>query len=452
MHQAEFKQPLSHRRVLVLAGPIMLSNISVPLVGAVDTAVVGRLPDPAAIGAVALGALIFSILYWGFGFLRMGTTGFIARAVGAGDRQQLLDTLLRVLVIAAAMGICIVLLGVPIIQFALYLLEGTAQVETLTRDYALIRIWSAPATLSIYVFTGVFIGMHNTWYAFALQLILNITNVVLDLVFVLVLDLGVEGVATATLIAEYLAVCFGVYFLRHQIRQAFELIDIKRLLDRTALKKLFQANSDIFIRTLGVTFAFAYFTAESARLGEVILAANAILMHLQSIMAYTLDGFAHAAEALTGSAYGASKRKEFKRAVLLTSYWAAIMAFIITLIYWMFGSAILSLFTDIDSVLQISNLYLPWLIILPLLSIWSFQFDGIFIGSGYTREMRNAMVVSVVAYLALLSFLVPWLGNHGLFLGLSLFMVLRAVTLAFYYPRILRSFSNQTPTPEQSVG
>lgn len=440
MYKAEFNQPLSHRRVWMLAGPIMLSNISVPLVGAVDTAVVGRLPDPAAIGAVALGALIFSMLYWGFGFLRMGTTGFIARAVGAGDHQQLLDTLLRVLVIAAGMGLCIVLLGVPIIQFALFLLEGSTQVEAMTRDYAIIRIWSAPATLTIYVFTGVFIGMHNTWYAFVLQLILNITNVVLDLVFVLVLDMGVEGVAIATLIAEYLAVFCGFYLLRTQIRQAIELIDLKRLLDRSALKQLFQANSDIFIRTLGVTFAFAYFTAESARLGEVILAANAILMHLQSIMAYALDGFAHAAEALTGSAYGASKRKAFKRAVLLTSYWAAIMAFIITLIYWVFGSAILSLFTDIDSVLQNSNVYLPWLIILPLLSIWSFQLDGIFIGSGFTPEMRNAMVISVVLYLILLSFLVPWLGNHGLFLGLSLFMVLRAVTLACYYPRILRSF------------
>ena len=170
-------------------------------------------------------------------------------------------------------------------------------------------------------------------------------------------------------------------------------------------------------------------------------------MHLQSIMAHALDGFAHAAEALTGSAYGASKRREFKRAVLLTSYWAAIMALTMMLVYWVFGSAILSLFTNINSVLQNANVYLPWLIILPLLSIWSFQLDGIFIGSGFTREMRNAMVVSVVLYLILLSVLVPWLGNHGLFLGLSLFMVLRAVTLGFYYPRILRSFKKQDLTP-----
>ncbi len=429
-------QALSHRRVWVLAGPIMLSNISVPLVGAVDTAVVGRLPDPTAIGAVALGALIFSIIYWGFGFLRMGTTGFIARALGAGDRQQLLDILLRVLVIAIGMGACVVALRFPIVQIALYVLDGGEQVETLTRDYALIRVWSAPATLSIYVFSGVFIGMHNSWHAFLLQLILNVINILLDILFVIGFEMGVEGVAIATLIAEYVAVGIGVYLLRKQLKEAIRQFDIKRLLDKKAMKQLLQANSDIFIRTLGVTFAFAYFTAESARQGEVILAANAILMHLQNIMAYALDGFAHAAEALTGSAYGASRRREFQRAVFLTSYWAAIMAFLMTLAYGLFGNTILSLFTDIESVLVSAFEYLPWLIISPLLSIWSFQLDGIFIGSGYTREMRNAMLISVILYLLLLSILVPWLGNHGLFLGLSLFMVLRAITLGFYYPRI----------------
>ena len=249
--------------------------------------------------------------------------------------------------------------------------------------------------------------------------------------------------AIATLISEYLAAGFGFYLLRKQLKEAIQLVDIKRLANKKALKQLIQANGNIFIRTLGVTFAFAYFTAESARLGEVILAANAILMHLNSIMAYALDGFAHAAEALSGSAYGASKRREFKRAVFLTSYWAAILALVITLLYWIFGSIVLALFTDIEPVLQTAQEYLPWLIIAPLLSIWSFQLDGIFIGSGYTREMRNAMVVSVVLYFLLLELLVPWLGNHGLYLSLSLFMVLRAITLGFYYPRILRDLQRR---------
>lgn len=423
----------------MLAGPIMLSNISVPLVGAVDTAVVGHLPEPTAIGAVALGALIFSFLYWGFSFLRMGTTGFIARAFGAGDHQVLSDTLLRVIFMALFFGGAIILLSSPLIDLSLYLLESSEPVERLTADYALIRIWSAPATLCIYVFTGVFIGMHNTARAFALQLVLNITNVLLDIVFVVGLELGVEGVALATLIAEYLAAGFGFYLLRSSIRHALEQISYPRLFDRSALLALMKANGDIFIRTLCLTFGFAYFTMESARFGEVVLAANAILLHLQSIMAYALDGFAHAAEALTGSAYGAGRRHIFKRAVKLTSLWAAIIAVIISLGYWVLGDLILALFTSIDSVLETASIYLPWMIIAPVLSIWSFQLDGIFIGTGYTREMRNAMVVSLLIYLGSLYWLVLWFDNHGLFLSLSLFMVVRAASLGFYYPRILNA-------------
>lgn len=421
----------------MLAGPIMISNISVPLVGAVDTAVVGRLPEPQAIGAVALGALIFSFLFWGFGFLRMGTTGFIARAYGANDQQALSDTLLRVLFLALSLGLLAILLSRPLIGFALYLIESSKEVEQLTASYAGIRIWSAPATLLIYVFTGVFIGMHHTGKAFVLQLVLNITNMLLDLLFVIGLGMGVEGVALATIIAEYLAVLCGFMLLRKPVIVALKQLDWQRLIERNALIELMSANGNIFIRTLCLVFSFAYFTALSAKMGEVLLAANAILLHLQSIMAYGLDGFAHAAEALTGSAYGAGKRSEFQRAVKLTSLWAAIIAALVSLAYLVFGELVLGLFTNIDSVLDAGVIYLPWAIISPLVSIWSFQLDGIFIGSGYTREMRNAMVFSMLAYLLLLSFLVPWWGNHGLFLSLSLFMVIRALTLGFYYPRIL---------------
>ena len=205
--------------------------------------------------------------------------------------------------------------------------------------------------------------------------------------------------------------------------------------------QLMSANGNIFIRTLCLVFSLAYFTALSAKMGEVVLAANAILLHLQSIMAYGLDGFAHAAEALTGSSYGAGKRREFIRSVKLTSFWAAIIAALVSLGYLVFGEYILGLFTNIGSVLDTAAIYLPWMIISPLISIWSFQLDGIFIGSGYTREMRNAMVLSMLAYLLLLSFLVPWWGNHGLFLSLTAFMVIRAITLGFYYPRILTAMN-----------
>ncbi|MFT6389426.1 MAG: MATE family multidrug resistance protein, partial [Cellvibrionaceae bacterium] len=252
------QKALTHRRVWMLAGPIMLSNISVPLVGAVDSAVVGRLPEPTAIGGVALGALIFSFLYWGFGFLRMGTTGFIARAYGADDQTALADTLLRVIMLALVFGGCIVLLGSPFINLALYLLESSEAVEQLTANYAAVRIWSAPATLCLYVFTGVFIGMHNTAKAFALQLILNLSNVLLDLWFVLGLGYGVEGVAVATVMSEYLAVSVGFILLRKQIGAAVTLLSWPRLFEREALFALMKANGDIFIRTLCLTFSFAY--------------------------------------------------------------------------------------------------------------------------------------------------------------------------------------------------
>jgi MATE family multidrug resistance protein len=437
------QQILTHRRVWALAGPIILSNISVPLVGAVDTAVVGHLPEPDSIGAVALGALIFTFLFWGFGFLRMGTTGFIARAYGANDEQALSDTLLRVLMLATTLGLVIIALGYPLIHFALYLLDSSDNIESLASSYAMIRIWSAPATLSIYVFTGVFIGLHNMRYVFVLQLVMNSVNVLLDLLFVLVFDMGVEGVALATLIAEYLAVFLGFWLLRKPLAKAYRQLSWARLLERSAILALMKANGDIFVRTLCLVFSFGYFTAKSASMGDVILAANAILMHLQSILAYALDGFAHAAEALVGSAYGGGKQAQFKRAIKLTTIWGLVCALLISLVFWLFGGFILQWFTSIDAVLITATKYYPWTIIAPIVAIWSFQLDGIFIGTGYTREMRNAMIVSMLMYLALLVILVPALGNHGLFLSLTLFMIFRALTLCYYYPRIVKAMDQK---------
>ena len=420
----------------MLAGPIILSNISVPLVGAVDTAVVGHLPEPQSIGAVALGALIFSFLYWGFSFLRMGTTGFIAQAYGAGDWKALSDTLLRVLILAPLLGLVTIVSGWPLIDFVLSLIDSSAGVEALAADYSHIRIWSAPAVLCVYAFTGIFIGMHNTRAAFVLQLILNITNVLLDLLFVLGFNWGVEGVALASVLAEYLAMLCGFYLLRTQIRNAIGHFNRARLLARDALVKLFAANSNIFIRTLCLLFAFSYFTAKSASQGEVILAANAILLHLQSIMAFGLDGFAHAVEALAGSAYGAGRQRVFRRAVLLTSFWGAVIALLAGLVYFVFGDAIITLFTSIDAVADTASRYLPWMVIAPILSVWSFQLDGIFIGTGHTRAMRNAMIFSLVAYLLLLQLTIPMFGNHGLYFGLAFFMLIRALSLLFYFPGI----------------
>lgn len=439
---SQSKIEITHRSIWALAGPIIISNLSTPLVGAVDTAVVGHLPEPQSIGAVALGALIFSFIFWSFGFLKMGTTGFIAQAYGANDQNLLSNTLSRVILLAVGFGLLTILLSYPLIQFALYLLDSSEQIENLTANYAYIRIWSAPATLCTYVFTGVFIGMHNTRNVLLLLLVLNISNILLDVLFVMGLNMGVEGVALATLIAEYLAASTGFYLLRDQIKIALNQFNWIKILERKAMLLLMKANGDIFIRTLCLVFSFSYFTAQGAKMGDVVLAANAILLHLQSMMAYGLDGFAHAAEALTGSAYGAKDRDKFKRAVKLTTIWAFIIAVFISLIYLIFGEFILSFFTNIDDVLISAKTYLPWMVITPIVSIWSFQLDGIFIGASYTKEMRNAMIVSMLIYLALLQILIPQWGNHGLFLGLSLFMVIRAVTLGVYYPRIIREINN----------
>jgi MATE family multidrug resistance protein len=269
-----------------------------------------------------------------------------------------------------------------------------------------------------------------------LQLILNGSNVLLDLLFVLVFDWGVEGVALASVIAEYLAMLTGIYLLRRPLGNALQRFNRARLLDRAALQSLFAANGNIFVRTLCMLFAFGYFTALSAGQGDVILAANTILMHLQSIMAHGLDGFAHAVEALAGSAYGAGKLRVFRRAVWLTSLWATLLALVTAFGYWLWGAALIGLFTNIDAVVDNALQYLPWMILAPLISVWSFQLDGIFIGTGHTRAMRNAMLVSLLAYLALLQVTVPLLGNHGLFLGLTFFMLIRALSLLFYFADI----------------
>ncbi|MBX2884961.1 MAG: MATE family efflux transporter [Granulosicoccus sp.] len=436
---------ITHRTVWMLAGPIILSNISVPLVGAVDTAVVGHLPGPAAIGAVAVGALIFSFLYWGFSFLRMGTTGFIARAYGADDLSEQSRIIYRVFILALLCGGILAVLGRPVIYFALELIESSETVERLAAEYALIRIWSAPATLCVYVVTGILIGLQNTRSVFLLQLVLNITNVVLDIWFVTFLEFGVSGVAWATLIAEYLAALVGLWILRKPLILAIQNVALSEALSLKPMLELMQSNTHILVRTLCLVFSFAFFTAQGAKLGEIILAANAILLHLQSIMAYGLDGFAHAAEALTGSAYGAKNRNRFRQAVKITTLWAGLTAVLTGLIYMLFGEQILGLFSNQSMVLSAAITFLPWMIVSPLISVWSFQLDGVFIGTGHTRAMQNAMLISTGGFLLLVWLLLPTLGNHGLFLALSLFMCLRALTLWVYYPGILHHIPENSP-------
>jgi multidrug resistance protein, MATE family len=426
------------RRLWRIAGPIILSNVSVPMLGAVDTAVIGHLPDPAYLGGVAIGAMIFNFLYWGFGFLRMGTTGFVAQAAGAGDAAELRAILGRALLLAIAIALVLIVAQGAIGQAALTLTDASPAVESSAATFFAVRIWSAPATLANYVLLGWLLGTQRAKAALVLQLVMNGVNVVLDLWFVIGLGWGVPGVAAATAIAEYVAAALGLWLILRTLPDG--RWEMPRILDRARILALLRVNRDIFLRTLCLIFAFAWFTQAGARLGDVTLAANAVLLNFQSIMAFALDGFAFAAEALVGGAVGARDRRAFVEAVRAAALFSLVFAVLFTAVYAGLGHWMIDRLTDLVTVRQAAYRYLPWLIVSPLISVWSFLLDGIYIGATRTVEMRNGMIIALVAYLAAAALLVPQWGNHGLWLAFTVLMVARAVPLAAWYPRLLRTF------------
>jgi MATE family multidrug resistance protein len=431
-----------HGRIWRLAGPIILSNVSVPLLGIVDTAVMGHLPGPQYIGAVAVGAVIFHVVYWGMGFLRMGTTGFTAQALGANDADEVRATLTRALIVAVLLGVALIAVQRPIAWAALPLIKASPQVEPLTDLYFSIRIWGAPAALANFVFVGWFVGIHNTRAALVLQIVMNGVNIVLDLWFVPGLGWGVEGVAIATLIAEIGAVALGAALVMRNLLPIGGRWRRALILDAGRIRKMMSLNRDIFIRSLCLMGSFAVFTSVGARIGDVALAANAVLFNFQIFMAYALDAFAFAAEALVGSAIGAGDRTRYRTAVRVTSVWALVFAAGFAVFYAMAGASVIDAITDIEPVRAAARDYLPWAIVLPLISVWSFQLDGIFIGATRGSDMRNAMMLSTFAYIATLAVLVPWLGNHGLWIAFTVFMVARAITLGALFPAIGRSIES----------
>jgi len=432
-----------HKRVWWLAAPIILSNVTVPLVGAVDTAVTGHMDSPEPIAAVALGASVFSLVFWTFGFLKMGTSGSIAQAYGAKDEVTISLTIVRSLIIAAALGVVLIVLNKPILDVTLRIVNGDVKIEQLTRDYFSIRVWSAPATLANYVLTGTLIGLQRMRSVFAFQLLLNCTNVVLDLLFVPVLGYGIEGVATASVISEYLALALVLYLIRQQLKLAAHTATSAALREPEPLKRLLKLNGDIFIRTLLLVSCFFYFNASSGQFSSTVFAANVILMQLLHICAYALDGFAHAAETLAGQAWGSKSRQQFHGVIRASTLQAMVTAILMSALLYLTGPAIIRLFTNQTEVLDAANSLLPWMLVLPLLSVWCYQLDGIFIGTTHSREMRNAMIISAAAFFALTLTMIPILGNPGLWLAFSIFMIIRAVTLFLYYPRI-KATINQT--------
>ncbi|SPJ23637.1 MATE family efflux transporter [Palleronia abyssalis] len=431
-------RPVTHRRVLAVAMPIVLSNATVPILGAVDTGVVGQLGEAAPIGAVGIGAVVLSAIYWIFGFLRMGTTGFASQALGRDDLDEGAAILSRGLGIGLLGGLAIIVLQLPLFRAAFWVSPASSDVESMARAYMGIRVWSAPALISIFAITGWLIAAERTRGVFVIQIWMNGVNVALDLWFVLGLGWGVEGVARATFIAEWSGFALGLWLCR----DAFSTPawrDRARVLDPAKLKRFAQVNSDILIRSMLLQAMVVSFLLLSSRFGDVRLAANQILLQFLNITAYAMDGFAFAAEAIVGSALGRGRRDLFRRGAILTSIWGAVTGAVLALAFLLGGGAIIDVMTTAPEVRDAARLFLPYMIAAPILGCAAWMLDGIFIGATRTADMRNMMVVSAVLYAVSLAILMPAFGAHGLWLAFLIGFVARGVTLGLRYPALERS-------------
>lgn len=426
---------LTHGRVLKIALPIVLSNATVPILGAVDTGVVGQLGLAAPIGAVGIGAIILSAIYWIFGFLRMGTTGLVAQARGAGDEGETGALLMRALLIGVAAGVFFVLAQGLVFWGAFALAPASAEVETLARSYLTIRIWGAPATIALFAVTGWLIATERTRGVLVLQLWMNGLNILLDLWFVLSLGWGVEGVAIATLIAEWTGLALGIWLCRAAFSGG-QWLDLKRIFDRVKIRRMMAVNGDIMVRSMILQGSFMAFLFLGARFGDVTLAANQVILQFLEITAFALDGFAFSAEALVGSALGARNRKALRRAAILTSQWGVGISIPLAFFFLFAGPWLIDLMATSEAVRAEARIYLPWVAAAPVIGIASWMLDGIFIGATRTRDMRVAMILSAGVYvIALIVFLEPY-QNHGLWLSLMVLNVTRAITLGWFYPAL----------------
>lgn len=414
---------------------MILSNISVPLLGMVDTGVTGHLDSPAYLGAVAIGSMIFGFLYTGMNFLRMGTTGIAAQRFGANDNDGLRVSLGQAVIVALLIALALIAMQIPIGRMAMQLIGAEPDVESFALQYFFIRIWSAPGTLANFALIGWFLGLQNARVPLFIFLTINITNIVLDLLFVIVFGMKVDGVALASVIAEYSGLMVGLIFVARTLRKHAGHWPFARLVNARAYAAFFSVNAHLFVRTMALMFTFAFVTAQGARLGGVVLAANAVLMNLQNLTAFGLDGFAHAAEALVGKAVGEKRRDAFVQSVHLTLKWSLIFALGFSGIYVVTGPLLIRTLTDLPAVRDTAMQYLPWLIVSPLVSVWSFLYDGVYVGATRAREMRDIMIFSTLAIFLPAWFMLQSYGNHGLWLAFTLFMASRGIGMYIGYRR-----------------
>lgn len=433
------QRDFSHRAIWRIAAPMIISAVSVPLLGLIDTAVMGHMPAPRFLAAVAAGAMLFNVLFLGLNFLRMGTTGLTAQAFGAGDERALASSLLQPLTVATVLAVLMLGLRSTVVELALNLLGTGPDVTPLARQYFDIRIWSAPAALVNLVLLGWLLGNQDARGPLAMVLVINMTNILLDLWLVVGLAQGVAGVALASVIAEYAGCALGAWRVSRTWTARGACWRLADWLRGERYARLLRVNAALFVRSLALMFTLAFITAQGARLGATALAVNALLLNFMYFFSYALDGLAHAAEALVGKAAGAGNAQAIELAVRRTLLWTTLLASGFALSYWLAGNAIVALLTDLPELRAAARGYLPWVIALPLTAGWCFLYDGIYVGLTRTLPMMVVMLAAVV-----LVFLPAWyglrgFGNHALWAALLLFMTVRSLGMHGWYRHLQRT-------------
>lgn len=419
-----------NRRILDLAIPNIISNITIPLLGMVDLALMGHLEDKAYIGAVALGGMIFNFIYWGFSFLRMGTSGFTAQAYGKRDLAETVMILTRALLVAATGSLILILLQYPIAHLSFIIIDGSRQVQLLAKEYFHIRIMAAPATIGLYALTGWFLGMQNARIPMIITILVNMMNIGFSFILIKIFHMKADGVALGTVMAQYSGLLIAIWFLFKYYKKIFRYWQKEKLPDKKALTLFFTVNKDIFIRTLFLILILSFFTTQSARTNDTILAVNTLLMQFFMLFSFFVDGYAHAAEALTGRYTGAKNRINLIKTIRLLFLWGGAIAIVFTVIYLAAGRYLLFILTNNQEIINAARPYLPWVILIPVITFPAFIWDGIYIGATASAAMRNSMLISaLLVFLPAYYLLEPVFGNHGLWLAFIIFMASRGITL-----------------------
>ncbi len=423
-----------NKEIAKLAFPNILSNLSVPLLGIVDIALVGRLSGM-HIGAVGLGGMIFSFLYWNFGFLRIGTTGITAQAFGAGNNELSRITLLRSLILGLTIGAIIILFQIPILHFSNILLNTPEESRELVNTYFRIRVWDAPAVLILFACNGWYFGRQNTWLPMIITIVVNVANIILSYIFIFQLGWDIEGVAYGTLLSQYLGVLCYFSIIAYERGRKFLMTNMESLLERKEFIRFMKINSDFFLRNISLTLAFGYFYRQSAAMGSLSLAVNTILLQFVNFMSYGIDGFAHAAESLVGKYMGAANYVKLNKAIKYCLIWGAATAGIYAGVYWFGGDALLRIFTDDVMIIEEAGQYVGWMVVMPFMGFVCYLWDGIFGGLTASKEMRNSMLIALLTFVLTFQLLGDTWGIHGLWLGFSLFLGVRGLGLSWIFYR-----------------